>query len=113
MISKHCKIVIKLNELFSLWHNKSRHGKVYVTIAKKILEKGNEYTKKETERLERMLEKVGNDYLSRCLIILFWDNSPYSLVTHSHLSFSLLQSISPSKADEFIIKKNVLSTFSS
>ncbi|XP_066306280.1 protein disulfide isomerase-like 2-2 [Miscanthus floridulus] len=57
----------------------ARHGKVYVTITKKILEKGNEYTKKETERLERMLEK----------------------------------SISPSKADEFIIKKNVLSTFSS
>ncbi|KAL6627839.1 hypothetical protein ACP70R_031565 [Stipagrostis hirtigluma subsp. patula] len=57
----------------------AKHGKVYVTIAKKILEKGNDYTKKETERLERMLEK----------------------------------SISPSKADEFIIKKNVLSTFSS
>jgi len=50
-----------------------------VTIAKKILEKGNDYTKKETDRLQRMLEK----------------------------------SISPTKADEFTIKKNVLSTFSS
>ncbi|XP_062210036.1 protein disulfide isomerase-like 2-2 [Phragmites australis] len=57
----------------------AKHGKVYVTIAKKVLEKGSDYTKKETERLQRMLEK----------------------------------SISPSKADEFIIKKNVLSTFSS
>uniref|UniRef100_A0A0A9ECP9 PDIL2-1 n=1 Tax=Arundo donax TaxID=35708 RepID=A0A0A9ECP9_ARUDO len=57
----------------------AKHGKIYVTIAKKILEKGNDYTKKETERLQRMLEK----------------------------------SISPLKADEFIIKKNVLSTFSS
>ncbi|KAK3164319.1 hypothetical protein QOZ80_1AG0015970 [Eleusine coracana subsp. coracana] len=57
----------------------AKHGKVYVTIAKKIMEKGSDYTKKETERLQRMLEK----------------------------------SISPSKADEFIIKKNVLSTFSS
>ncbi|KAL6850098.1 hypothetical protein ACP4OV_020725 [Aristida adscensionis] len=57
----------------------AKHGKVYVTISKKIMDKGNDYTKKERERLERMLEK----------------------------------SISPSKADEFIIKKNVLSTFSS
>ncbi|GJN31951.1 hypothetical protein PR202_gb20414 [Eleusine coracana subsp. coracana] len=57
----------------------AKHGKVYVTITKKIMEKGSDYTKKETERLQRMLEK----------------------------------SISPSKADEFIIKKNVLSTFSS
>jgi protein disulfide-isomerase A6 len=50
-----------------------------VTTAKKIMDKGSGYTKKETERLQRMLEK----------------------------------SISPSKADEFIIKKNILSTFSS
>ncbi|XP_006644146.1 protein disulfide isomerase-like 2-2 [Oryza brachyantha] len=57
----------------------AKHGKVYVAIAKKILDKGHDYTKKETDRLQRMLEK----------------------------------SISPSKADEFIIKKNVLSTFSS
>ena len=47
-----------------------RHGKVYVTIAKKILEKGNDYTKKETDRLQRMLEKVGNDYLNAQLLLM-------------------------------------------
>jgi protein disulfide-isomerase A6 len=31
-----------------------------VTAAKKIMNKGTDYTKKETERLQRMLEKVGN-----------------------------------------------------
>jgi protein disulfide-isomerase A6 len=57
----------------------AKYGKIYVNSAKKIMEKGSEYTKKESERLQRMLEK----------------------------------SISPSKADEFVIKKNILSTFSS
>ena len=66
-------------EVAKLSGSSAKHGKVYVSIAKKILDKGNDYTKKETERLQRMMEK----------------------------------SISPSKADEFIIKKNVLSTFSS
>ncbi|KAF8692541.1 hypothetical protein HU200_039647 [Digitaria exilis] len=66
-------------EVAKLSGSAAKHGKVYVAIAKKILEKGTDYTKKETDRLRRMLEK----------------------------------SISPSKADEFIIKKNVLSTFSS
>ena len=47
-----------------------RHGKVYVTIAKKILDKGNDYTKKETERLQRMLEKVGNNYLNAQLLLM-------------------------------------------
>uniref|UniRef100_A0A452Y1Q8 protein disulfide-isomerase n=3 Tax=Aegilops tauschii subsp. strangulata TaxID=200361 RepID=A0A452Y1Q8_AEGTS len=56
-----------------------KHGKIYVNVAKKILQKGSDYTKKETERLHRLLEK----------------------------------SISPSKADEFAIKKNILSAFSS
>ncbi|VAH02508.1 unnamed protein product [Triticum turgidum subsp. durum] len=54
-----------------------KHGKIYVNVAKKILQKGSDYTKKETERLHRLLEK----------------------------------SISPSKADEFAIKKNILSAF--
>jgi protein disulfide-isomerase A6 len=31
-----------------------------VSAAKKIMDKGSDYTKKETERLERMLKKVGN-----------------------------------------------------
>ncbi|KAG8045388.1 hypothetical protein GUJ93_ZPchr0008g13153 [Zizania palustris] len=66
-------------EVANLIGSAAKHGKVYIAIAKKILDKGNDYTKKETERLQRMLEK----------------------------------SISPSKADEFIIKKNVLSSFSS
>jgi protein disulfide-isomerase A6 len=30
-----------------------------VTAAKKIMDKGSDYTKKETERIHRMLEKVG------------------------------------------------------
>jgi len=58
----------------------AKHGKIYVSIAKKIVQKGSDYTKKETERLHRILEK---------------------------------SSISPSKADEFSIKKNILSIFSS
>jgi len=58
----------------------AKHGKIYVNIAKKIVQKGSDYTKKETERLHRILEK---------------------------------SSISPSKADEFAIKKNILSIFSS
>jgi len=57
----------------------AKHGKIYVNVAKKILQKGSDYTKKETERLHRILEK---------------------------------SSISPSKADEFTIKKNILSIFS-
>ncbi|KAG8052238.1 hypothetical protein GUJ93_ZPchr0001g32744 [Zizania palustris] len=66
-------------EVAKLNGSPAKHGKIYIAIAKKILDKGNDYTKKETERLQRMLEK----------------------------------SISPSKADEFIVKKNVLSSFSS
>ncbi|KAF0926466.1 hypothetical protein E2562_025309 [Oryza meyeriana var. granulata] len=57
----------------------AKYGKIYVNSAKKIMDKGSEYAKKESERLQRMLEK----------------------------------SISSSKADEFVIKKNILSTFSS
>ena len=65
-------------EVEKLQDSSARHGKVYLKIAKSCIEKGSEYTKKETERLQRMLEKA----------------------------------ISPSKADEFTIKKNILSTFS-
>ncbi|XP_068659766.1 protein disulfide-isomerase like 2-1-like [Aristolochia californica] len=54
-----------------------KFGQTYLRVAKKCLEGGSEYTKKEIERLERMLNK----------------------------------SISPVKADEFVIKKNILSTF--
>lgn len=35
-----------------------RHGKIYLKIAKKFLEKGSGYAAKETDRLQRMLEKV-------------------------------------------------------
>lgn len=54
-----------------------RHGKIYIKLAQKYMEKGADYAKKETERLQRMLEK----------------------------------SISSAKADEFTLKKNILSTF--
>lgn len=57
----------------------AKYGKVYVKVAKSILTKGTDYSKKEIERLHRLLEK----------------------------------SISAAKADEFIIKKNILSIFSS
>ncbi|KAJ1261796.1 hypothetical protein BS78_09G058200 [Paspalum vaginatum] len=77
---KRKEVLAKIEEdVAKLSGSAAKHGKTYVTIAKKITDKGSDYTKKETERLQRMLEK----------------------------------SISPSKADEFIIKKNILSTFSS
>ncbi|RCV35791.1 hypothetical protein SETIT_7G268600v2 [Setaria italica] len=77
---KRKEILSKIEEdVAKLSGSAAKHGKIYVTAAKKIMDKGSDYTKKETERLQRMLEK----------------------------------SISPSKADEFIIKKNILSTFSS
>ncbi|KAJ6798619.1 protein disulfide isomerase-like 2-2 [Iris pallida] len=55
----------------------ARYGKVYLKAAKSCIDKGAGYAKKETERIQRMLEK----------------------------------SISAAKADEFIIKKNILSAF--
>lgn len=64
-------------EVGQLKGSSARYGKVYVKAAKSYLEKGTDYAKKETERLQRMLEK----------------------------------SISPVKADEFTIKKNILSVF--
>lgn len=72
VLSRMEEEVEKLNGSFA------RFGKVYLKAAKSCMEKGADYAKKETERLQRMLEK----------------------------------SISSSKADEFIIKKNILSTFS-
>ncbi|XP_062230809.1 protein disulfide isomerase-like 2-1 [Phragmites australis] len=77
---KQKEVLYKMEEdVAKLTGSAAKHGKIYVTTAKKIMDKGSDYTKKETERLERMLEK----------------------------------SINPSKADEFVIKKNILSTFSS
>ncbi|CAN6336363.1 unnamed protein product [Urochloa humidicola] len=78
--NKRKEVLTKIEEdVAKLSGSAAKHGKIYVTAAKKIMDKGSDYTKKETERLQRMLEK----------------------------------SISPTKADEFIIKKNILSTFSS
>ncbi|CAL4895601.1 unnamed protein product [Urochloa decumbens] len=77
---KRKEVLTKIEEdVAKLSGSAAKHGKIYATAAKKIMDKGSDYTKKETERLQRLLEK----------------------------------SISPSKADEFIIKKNILSTFSS
>ncbi|AQK84391.1 Protein disulfide isomerase-like 2-1 [Zea mays] len=77
---KRKEVLSKIEEdVAKLSGSAAKHGKIYVTAAKKIIDKGSDYTKKETERLHRMLEK----------------------------------SISPSKADEFIVKKNILSIFSS
>lgn len=67
------------DEVSKLTGSAARYGKVYVKVAKSIVSKGADYTKTETERLHRMLEK----------------------------------SISAAKADEFTIKKNILSVFSS
>lgn len=55
----------------------ARYGKIYLKAAKSCMDKGADYAKKETERLQRMLEK----------------------------------SISAGKADEFTLKKNILSAF--
>ncbi|KAG8084763.1 hypothetical protein GUJ93_ZPchr0010g10131 [Zizania palustris] len=77
---KQKEVLSKMEEdVAKLSGTAAKYGKIYANSAKKIMEKGAEYAKKETERLQRMLEK----------------------------------SISPSKADEFVIKKNILSTFSS
>jgi len=64
-------------EARKLTGSSAKYGKIYLKAAKSSLEKGAGYAKKETERLQRMLEK----------------------------------SISPLKADEFTIKKNILSVF--
>ncbi|PKA52749.1 Protein disulfide isomerase-like 2-2 [Apostasia shenzhenica] len=64
-------------EVEKLEGSSTRFGKIYLKVANSFIEKGSDYVQKETERLQRMLEK----------------------------------SISPAKADEFIIKKNILSTF--
>ncbi|WCJ22293.1 Protein disulfide isomerase-like 2-2 [Euphorbia peplus] len=64
-------------EVEKLEGSSSRHGKIYLTAAKKCMEKGSDYAKKEIDRLQRMLEK----------------------------------SISPVKADEFTLKKNILTAF--
>ena len=39
-------------------HPLFRHGKIYLKIAKKCLEKGSGYAAKEADRLQRVLEKV-------------------------------------------------------
>ncbi|RZR88742.1 hypothetical protein BHM03_00016389 [Ensete ventricosum] len=71
---------------------KFRFGKTYLKAAKSCIEKGADYAKKEIERLQRMLEKS-------------FENANMDMI------YILQQSISASKADEFIIKKNILSTF--
>jgi len=53
---------------------------------------------------------VGNDYLNTQLLLMCPIGQIWLLM---FVVLSLLQSISPSKADEFTVKKNVLSTFSS
>ncbi|XP_038996514.1 protein disulfide-isomerase like 2-1-like [Hibiscus syriacus] len=55
----------------------ARYGKIYLKAGKSCLDKGADYPKKETEPLQRMLDKF----------------------------------TSPDKADEFTVKKNILSTF--
>ncbi|KAK9673290.1 hypothetical protein RND81_12G158000 [Saponaria officinalis] len=64
-------------EVAKLEGSAARHGKIYTKIAKSCLEKGADYTKNESQRLERMLSKA----------------------------------ISVVKADEFTLKKNILSAF--
>ncbi|KAK4848103.1 hypothetical protein QYF36_009378 [Acer negundo] len=64
-------------EVEKLKGSTARHGKIYLKVAKSCMEKGADYTTKETGRLQRMLEK----------------------------------SISAAKADEFTLKKNILSAF--
>ncbi|CAL4910238.1 unnamed protein product [Urochloa decumbens] len=56
---KRKEVLTKIEEdVAKLSGSAAKHGKIYVTAAKKIMDKGSDYTKKETERLQRMLEKV-------------------------------------------------------
>ncbi|AQK42264.1 Putative thioredoxin superfamily protein [Zea mays] len=55
---KRKEVLSKIEEdVAKLSGSAAKHGKIYVTAAKKIMDKGSDYTKKETERLHRMLEK--------------------------------------------------------
>ncbi|AQK69417.1 Protein disulfide-isomerase like 2-1 [Zea mays] len=57
---KRKEVLSKIEEdVAKLSGSAAKHGNIYVTAAKKIMDKGSDYTKKETERLHRMLEKVG------------------------------------------------------
>ncbi|KAL9248189.1 hypothetical protein vseg_021541 [Gypsophila vaccaria] len=64
-------------EVAKLEGSAARHGKIYTKVAKSSLDKGADYVKNESQRLERMLSKA----------------------------------ISAAKADEFTLKKNILSLF--
>ncbi|KAJ4727774.1 Protein disulfide isomerase-like 2-2 [Melia azedarach] len=64
-------------EVEKLKGSTARYGKIYLKAAKNRMEKGDDYVKKEIDRLQRLLDK----------------------------------SISPAKADEFTLKKNILSAF--
>ncbi|GJN35989.1 hypothetical protein PR202_gb24811 [Eleusine coracana subsp. coracana] len=56
---KRKEVISKMEEdVAKLSGSAAKHGKVYVTAAKKIADKGSDYAKKETQRLQRMLEKV-------------------------------------------------------
>ncbi|AQK69403.1 Protein disulfide-isomerase like 2-1 [Zea mays] len=55
---KRKEVLSKIEEdVAKLSGSAAKHGNIYVTAAKKIMDKGSDYTKKETERLHRMLEK--------------------------------------------------------
>lgn len=74
------EILLKMEEEANkLTGSSARYGKIYLKLAKSTIEKGADYAKKETDRIQRILEK----------------------------------SISSAKADEFTLKKNILSTFAS
>uniref|UniRef100_A0A804RJE0 protein disulfide-isomerase n=1 Tax=Zea mays TaxID=4577 RepID=A0A804RJE0_MAIZE len=64
---KRKEVLSKIEEdVAKLSGSAAKHGKIYVTAAKKIMDKGSDYTKKETERLHRMLEKIPSSHSRSC-----------------------------------------------
>ncbi|KAF7144396.1 hypothetical protein RHSIM_Rhsim05G0133600 [Rhododendron simsii] len=73
----------------------ARYGKIYLKAAKSCLEKGADYANNEVQRLERMLKKVSFALPDYVVVVCKMQNT----------------TISAAKADDFTLKKNILSTF--
>ena len=85
---------------FKLWCVGIRSVSQYLKVLKNIEAKGAEYPAKEASRLERMQAGVRPpSYLAGLLMLI-----------HASLA---LQKVSPAKKDEFQVRLNVLSSFSS
>ncbi|PPD86875.1 hypothetical protein GOBAR_DD16186 [Gossypium barbadense] len=112
-IDERKTVFSKIKEVEKLKGSSASYGKIYLKAAKSYLEKGADYPKKEIERLQRILDK------QVLLLVFFCFHFPTECVYHVVGWFSarcgycknLAPSISPAKADELTLKKNILSTF--